>query len=215
MKNPVILNEFTYGYPQILKKYCNALVKSLIYKDFYTSNKLCMEVLNIKSLNDIKYFSPSLYNENRYYSTILLLGVNLHNLNKYTIHKQLLQNTLSTLEDHIYNDEISISLSSYFFKKYYVNLLNNYADALYTLKEYQTALDICIKAEDFSIKYSTLYMLHFVLKLKVETLYKLDNTDLANITFSNFKSLCYITKNLEYMESSIIDFKNKKIDLNY
>lgn len=174
-----------------------------------------MEVLNIKSLNDIKYFSPSLYNENRYYSTILLLGVNLHNLNKYTIHKQLLQNTLSTLEDHIYNDEISISLSSYFFKKYYVNLLNNYADALYTLKEYQTALDICIKAEDFSIKYSTLYMLHFVLKLKVETLYKLDNTDLANITFSNFKSLCYITKNLEYMESSIIDFKNKKIDLNY
>lgn len=215
LRNPIIQNEFTYGTPLILKKYCIALVKTVTYKDLQTSNNLCMEILNIESLSDITYFKPTLYSEDRYYSTILLLGVNLYNLNKHTLHKNLLQNTLVTLEESIFNDEISISLTSYFFKKYYINLLNNYADVLYTLKEYKIALDICNKAINFGVKYNNSYMINFLLRLKIEILFKLGDLELANHTFSNFKSVCDITNNLTYFEKVIIDFKSNNMNLDY
>lgn len=179
------------------------------------SNNLCMEILDINSLNEISNFKPTLYNEERYYSTILLLGFNLKILNKHLLNKNLLQNTLITLENSIYSDELSIGLTSYYFKKYYINLLNNYADALYSLKEYETALDICNKAIDFAVKYNILYMLNFLLKLKTEILFQLGDLDLANTTFLNFKSICDITQNSNYFEKAIVDFNNKKINLDF
>ncbi len=209
LKNEIILNEFTYGYPLILKLYCTALIETYINKNVYTSIELCLEVLGIDDMKDIKDFHPVLNKEFRYYSTILILGVNLFELGNYELYTSLLENTIDFLEDNIFNKALPISTVHSYYKKFYIVILNNYADTLFVLGDYKSATLFCEKATDNCINFEITNILYLLLELKTEILYKSNKLDEAKTTFSDYQSMCRIVKKADHLKATENAFKTK------
>lgn len=207
LNNKIIINEFNYGYTNILKIYCMALVEKHINNNLNLSTKLCLQQLKISDISNIDEFIPKLSQEDRYYSTILVLGANLHIIGDFKHHKILLNNTIDFLEQNIFNDLLPNSTISYYFKKFYIICLNNYADVHFTLNDLNNALIYCDKAIYISTKNNILFMLHLILKLKIEILYLLDKVDEAKEIYTDFKSICRLMQQLTYFESSSEKFK--------
>lgn len=211
--DPIIINEFNYGNPLILKLYCSAVIETNINNNTYNSINICLSILNMNTIHDIVDFSPALYKENRYYSSILLLGYNLFSTNEHKLHKTLIYNTIKEFELNIFNDSISAEISEYFTKKFYINILNNYADILFYFKEYENALAIVKKAIAFASSYKILFLLDFLLKLKVDILCSLGYFSEAKVAYTQFDSICELLENNDYFIKSKLEFKNKYKDL--
>lgn len=207
--DPVLIEEFDYGNPLILKLYCSAIIETKVNNNIYNSIDLCLSILKINSISNISTFIPQLYKEDRYYSAILLLGYNLSCLNKHQLHKTLIYNTIKEFETNIFNDSISTDISEYFIKKFYICTLNNYADILFYFKEYKEALSVIEKAINFASDYKILFSLDFLLKLKVDALCKLSYFSEAEITYLQFKSTCELMKSTDYFIKNELEFRNK------
>lgn len=207
LNEPIVEVEFTYGYPLTLKLYCQAMKLSIVDNNYIESNKVCSKVLEIESFESISKFVPKLYNEERYYSTILIASNNLFNLQLYDYEQILLKNTICFLELNYFNTIIPISTVSLFFKRFYITVLNNYADLLFAQKDFNTSFIICQKAIDFATKNDLMFLLNLLLCLKIKILYKLGNLKQARYTYLQFKSICEITYTLDYFEISTLRFK--------
>lgn len=202
LKNEIVITEFDYGHTKILKQYCTALVEKYINNNIDESTSICLEILEIKQIKDIPFFRPKICQEYRYYSSILTLGLNLHLSENYLMHKALLSNTIHFLENYIFNGSLPNSYISYFYKKFYLISLNNYADVLFGLGEYENALTYCSKTISFASKQNISYMLEYWYCLKVEILYSLNQIENAKSTYVQFKSICEFQNNYKLLNSS-------------
>lgn len=199
LESPEVLTEFDYGNPRILKLYCSSLVETNLNNNIEKSIEFCKEILEIEDLSKISMFTPKLEQENRYYSTILQLGVNLQNNNDIISHKILLENTIEFLEQYYFNTILPSSSISFFMKKLYVSMLNNYATLLFKMQQYMNALCICEKAIEISSTYNSLYMLEFLLQLKIEILCSQNLLKDAKEAYAQLSGICTLSKNLNWL----------------
>lgn len=202
LKNKIIINEFNYGHAKILKLYCTALVEKYINNNLDKSTSICLEVLDIKQIKDIPNFKPKISQEYRYYSSILILGLNLHINENYLMHKALLSNTIHFLESCIFNGSLPNSCISYYYKKLYLISLNNYSDVLLGLGEYATALDYNNKTITFASKQNISYMLEYWYCLKVEIHYLLNEIENSKLAYVQFKAICEFQNNSNWFNSA-------------
>lgn len=209
IENDIVINEFNYGYPLTLKLYCEAMKFSIVYNDYIISNKVCFQVLEINDFEEITLFTPKLYKEDRYYSTILILSNNLFKLNLYSIEKPLLENTINFLEIHFFNKVTPASTVNFFFKKFYITIFNNYIDLLFTLQYYDQAVLYCEKAIHFATKNNILFLMDLLLSIKIEILYCTNKIDLAKDTYIQFKAFSEVMRNNSHFENTTIEFKSK------
>ncbi len=209
LRDEIVINEFNYGEPEILKLYCTSLVERFIKKDVKASIKTCMEILKIDKIDNISSFTLEFNMLERYYSTVLVLGANLDSLAMHKMHKKLIYNTIVYLEENIFNSTLPKSSISYFFKKFYIMVLNNYAHILFNDKKYLESLIYCNKAIKLINIYNMLFILELVIKLKVEIMYCLGNIDDAKRALVEFDVVCGITNNREYFEENLKEFEVK------
>ncbi len=212
LKHNTLIDELNYGYSKTITTYCKAVILAK-NNNFHDSNKLCFDILEINSLDDINLFKPHLHRDDRYYSTILALGKNLYCLEEFNLEKILLENTIDFLKHYYFNGILPNSTISIFFKRFYICILNNYADVLFILNDYDNALINCQEAIDIAVKNNILYLLHMLLELKVEILYKKSNLINAKNTYLHFNSLCHITKNEKYFLTTTKRFEKSYPDL--
>ncbi len=201
LTNKTIVNEFNYGYPYILKMYCTAIFERNINKDLQLSTEYCLDILKINHIVEIPNFTLTLGNEEHYYSTILVLGENLNDLQEYELHIDLLKNLINFLEKNIFNLALPMSSANYFYKKLYISTLNNYAHSLMLLNDFDLALEICENDIIFATSNNILLLLDLLYKLKTEILYKMSRIEEAKQAFNLYHSLCIIT-------NKQINFKN-------
>ncbi len=209
LKKPVIQNdEFNYGEPLIVKDYCTSLVLFHIDKDYDKLLSLALKILNIDSFEDIETFVPEPQQHNYYYAIALSLGGVLNHQKNFKLLLTFQNNCLSFLENMYFNNIIPFSSIDLYYKKLYITVLNNYADTLYNLQNYEMSLEVCNKAINYS---NTLYISNVILqllKLKTFNLFHLNRLEDCKEYFAHFKSFCTINDNLDYFNDSIKGFEN-------
>ncbi len=204
LSEPVVINSFTYNKPLIIKLYCTALVETNLNKNYNNSVVVCFKILDI-NYNNINNFYPKQYQTHRYYSTILLLEANLYELGKKDLCITLLETTTDFLENNYFNETLPFSSVEYFYKKFYISILNNYADILFTLKDFNNAIIYCNKAIAFATDNKVLFLLDMLLELKIEILYNLNRIEESKKAYYQFITICELTNNTDYIE------QNKKL----
>lgn len=209
LKNEIISSEFNYGNPKVLKLYCTALIETAINNNIEASTEICLQQLDLNNLEEIYKFTPKLTNYYRYYSTILVLGCNLHLENKFELHRVLLARTLTFLNSTIINNVLPISSVDYFFKNFYITTLNNYSDVLFRLSQFEESFTFCEQALEFATTNNILFMLDSLLKLKIEILCNLNEIPQAKEVYLQFKYTCQLMRNNIYFEESTQIFKWK------
>ncbi len=201
LHDPMVINKFNYDKPLIIKLYCTALVEHHVHKNYKKSIDICFRSLdtNYKNINS---FYPRQYQTHRYYSIILILGANFCMLKEYTLSKTLLESTINFLENNFFNETLPFSSIEYFYKKFYINILNNYADTLFILKDYENAFSYCEKAIIFANENDISFLIGLLLKLKFEILYNLNMIEKAKKTYFHFMATCELKGNIEYLEKT-------------
>lgn len=200
--------ELGYGTPQIIIRYCEAYLQRYYYNDNNKSVNICLEILGLSSLDEIHHLKIKLYMDDRYYQCITLLTSNLHDLREYSYGITLSKGLVTILESNYFSNGLSSNLSTFFIKKLYIAALNNYSHFLNTINDQVNALLYCNKAIEFSKFYNISYMFEYLLKLKVEILYTLENYDNAKTEYKYFQTFCAIVGNHAYLCSTEHDFKD-------
>lgn len=203
-KTSPIINEFTYGEPHIIKTYCEILVLVGIENNIDLVYTTCIDFLKIKKLED---FQPKMNMPNKYYSIILNLEYCLYLQKMYDETITINKAQIDFLENLYFKSDFPFMNVPSFHKKYYIICLNNLAEVLFTLKDFDNALQICNKGIAKSNSYNVLSILPMLLKLKVEILCTLENYSEAKSTYIQYKVLCEITDKLDYLEASTIKFR--------
>lgn len=200
LNDKIVQNSFNYGIPLLIKLFCTA---SIQYNkgNFNKAIEICIEILNI-DFNNIDNFQLEQYKNYRYYSTILILEASLCKVGKINSSKILLENTITFLEVNFFNDNLPFSFIDHFYKRFYINILNNYADTLFILKDNKNALDCCNKAISFANEHNISFLMDLLLKLKIEILYNLNKIDEAKKTYFHFVAICELKENIEYLEKT-------------
>lgn len=206
-ENPMFF-ELNYGEPEILKTYCETLVEIQINKNIESAFLSCIKFFNIKDLN-ISQFTPKVNMPNQYYSMILNFGYCLNVKEDYLNSILLWTSTIKFFENSYFNDDLPFVNVDNFYSKYYIILLNNLADAFFNTNDYVNALNVCNKAIDKSKQLNILNVLPMLAKLKVELHYNLGELAISQETYIDFKSICRLTNNMSYFESSTDTFKSK------
>lgn len=209
IENNTIINELNYGYPYIIKEYCNALILVNIYNNYSRAEKKLLKILNLNTVNSFESFEPCYTDNERYFSCILLLSLILCNKKEENSASQLISNTVVFLERNYFNSVLSRSAVDQYYKHVYIALLNNQADILYNQKKYHEALLLCKKIQDFMISCDSYYSLEFVLKLKIQISYKIGLMDLTQSTYDEFLILCRIKNKEEFFYSTNKIFKEE------
>ncbi len=204
LSEPVVINSFTYDKPLIIKLYCTALVETNLNKNYNKSIDICFKILDI-NYDNINNFYPKQYQTHRYYSTILLLEANLYERGKKDLCKALLKTTTDFLENNYFNETLPFSSFDLFFKKFYVCILNNYADISFNSSEFEDALFYCNKAITFATDNKILFLLDMLLELKMEILYNLNKIEESKKAYYQFITICELENNTDYIE------QNKKL----
>ncbi len=207
LKSPII-NEFDYGEPLIVKRYCVSLILIHVKKDYSTLLDLCLETLDI-TYEKITEFVPKVDEHNYYYGFIISLS-SILNHNKNFIKLLLFQeNIIKFLENNYFNDIVATSSIDLYLKKFYITILNNYADTLFNLEKYSDSLNICNKTLNISNELNITNIIPYVLKLKIMNLYKLNNISEAKIHMDYIKSICIIFKCEKYYDDTIAIFEKE------
>lgn len=216
LNNTIVQNEFTYGEPLIAKNYCKSIIMFHIDKDYDSVLNLSLESLNI-TYDQISTFMPELNKHKYYYSFTLSLGIVLYHYKKFNLLLDLQRNVISFFENNYFNNIIPTSSINSYYKKFYITMLNNYADTFFTLKNYKMSLQICEKAINKSNELSMHNIIPQLLKLKIENLCFLEKNHLAKTYFEHFKSICIVCNNAEYFNSNEEYLKqliSKKVAMN-
>ncbi len=202
LKNNKTVSELSYGSAYIIKVYCSALVSVVVDKDYISSEKAILKLLNIKSRRMVSQFTPDFSDEERYYSAIILLSNIFANQKEYKHVISLLSNTIDFLEKHIFDKTYQKETINIYFRKLYVTAYNNYADAFFNLKEYSEALKYCNVACTLVKDYELNHVWEMVLKLRIEILYMMDKIDEAQEVYNDFKTICRLKEKTEYFHST-------------
>lgn len=204
----MMLIEFNYGSPMILKKYCEIIIIVYEKKDISLAYKSTIEFLNI-DINNLHKFKIPFNMPNYYYSLLVIVLYCLNFQKKYNEVLTLELIIIDFLESSYFNDDFPFLQIDTFYNKYYIVALNNLADTYFTLNQYKNALYNCNKGIKFSNKLNILSILPMLLIIKVEIQYNLNLISEAKETFIDFKSLCHITDNFNYFETYKKDFEIK------
>lgn len=206
LSNEVIINEFNYGSAFILREYSRAQVATYIYNDYESAETILLNILNVGSRYELVNFEPILCVEERYYSCIVHLGSILCMRGHIDLSEKLFKKTITFIEYYYTNNNIPTQSINTNFRKIHVALLNNYADVLLRQNRLDEALVSCNNALNHLIKYETTYILELVLKLKIEILYKLGDIEECQELFNDFKSICKLKSNIEYLNNVNVQF---------
>lgn len=198
--NPLFF-ELDYGEVKILRTYCETLVLIHIKDDIELAYDICIDFFNITNFI-IKDFKPKINMPNEYYSMILNFGYCLSKKKDYSSLLTLQIITVGFLEDLYFSDELPYIDINNFYKKYYIVCLNNLADSYFTIGDFTNALDTCNKGINKSSQLNILSVLAMLIKLKIDILYNLDSLVEARETYSDFKSICKVTNNISYFNTS-------------
>ncbi len=212
LNNPTVKNEFNYGETLIVKDYATVLVLTNSKKDYNNSLNICLNTLNI-NYDEIETFTPSVNEHNYYYGLLLSLAKCLSYNKQYDILLALLNNIICFFESNYFNDIIPLSSVPHYYKKFYMIILNNYADTLFNLEEYKRSLQICNAAIEKSIGLEILGIMPPLYKLLILNLYNVGNIKTAKAKIEYFKLLCSITNNNNYYNATIRNFKKNAIEL--
>lgn len=208
LEDPIIINEFDYGEPLIIKQYCQILVAIDPLKDYNYAYQKCIEFLGINPDN-IQAFQPKIGMPNQYYSQIFNLQYVFHCLEMYDEKLILCDLLVSFLESTFFCSEIPLINIDFFFKKIYIISLNNLADAYLSLGHFDKAFDTCNKAIHKSNKLNVLSKLPLLLNLQIEILCNSQDFSSAKKSMIRFQSFCEVTNEMTYFENSIKKFKTK------
>lgn len=206
LENPTIENEFNYGEPLIIKQYCEVLVLLELAKDYNSAYEKCIDYLKINP-SDIKNFQPKICMPNQYYSQILNFVYTLNSLEMFEEQLIICEIFVKFLEDTFFYGEVPLTILDSFTKKLYIICLNNLADTYFRFKKYNESLIICNNGISESNKLNVLSVLPMLIKLKIQILYCLEHFSEAKNVFEQFKSICEITNNYNYFESTMKIFK--------
>lgn len=162
----------------------------------------CCRILNIDFSQQSKISLSKLLFDNELVVHIILYELLLQD-GKIDLVTDLYSNLYKRVSDDISNNEFFIEQSQ-FFKKLYIVLMNNYANALFLNGHYLTSLEICSQAIEDSMKLGINYYLLPLYKLKLETLYSLQD-------FFNSKKSLDMIKSLSEMQNSDYYEKTLKV----
>ncbi len=202
LQNNDAIDELNYGYPFIIREYCRSLVLVNINNDYSSARIILLNALKIPNSKDIIYFEPSYDGEGRYFSCILLLSLVLCVEKKLSLSLVLIKNTITFLQENYFDDIFSQSEVPQYYKHVYIALLNNQADILYNQKKYNDALLVCDKINKIMNESDSYYSLEYVLKLKVQILYKQKLITLSQGAYDEFKIICRLKNSVEYFYST-------------
>ncbi len=202
LSNKIIKKEFDYGYPLFVKKYSTALTKAMLENNLLAAEKLLYDMLNIDSRDSVKEFTPIFYEEERYFSGIVLLSYVLYKLGRTDSSRTLLLNTVNFLETHFFSEKTIKDSVSIYLRKLYITLLNNYANVLFDLKELDTALLTCDKALTMFHEYEVNFSIELVLKLKMQILYEQKKYSCSQKIYNDFVAICRLKNNEKYFKST-------------
>lgn len=208
LDNEIVINEFTYGKVYLKKLYCECAVLAGVYGKPAESLEKCLMILNIDQ-ETLKYFIPKLEQDRDYYACTSVLIKNLHDLKLYNERDIVINNIIFFLEENIFNEFRPISTIDYFWKKYYISTYNNKAQILFEDNQYEDALNICEKIIMYSIELQTLFLLHYLYKLRIEIYLKLNNYEKASELIKKFEHTCFFNNALDYFEQTLKEFNNK------
>lgn len=197
----ILSNEFNYGCALVLRDYTKAVYINKKYNDYAYAEQLILNLLQVENRNDLLNFTPTFHDEERYYSSIVLLSNILQKQNEIELASTVIKNTLDFIELYYINDNIPSQSVDIFFRKLHIALLNNYSHLLFEQNNFEEALIYINTAYDMIIKYDILYSLDFILQLKVEILYKLNRIEESQDTYNDFKYACKIKNKHDYFNT--------------
>lgn len=209
----IVKNEFTYEKVYLKKIYCECGILADVYKKPLQSLEKCYMLLGITQ-DSLNNFLPKLEQDRDYYACISVLIKNLHDLKLHKERNIVIENTILFLEENIFNEFRPISTIDYFWKKYYISMHNNKAQILFDEKKFDESYCVCEKTIKYSIELQTLFILHYLYKLKIEILLMLGKNDDAIKLINKFESSCYFNNALDYFEQNMKHFNKEYNDFN-
>ncbi len=199
LKNKTIKDEFTYGDTYIMREYCKSLVYLEIDKDVNKTHALCLNVLNIDE-SSIKDHRIKLNQPYNYYSLYMSYERVLLFKNDISTEYSLLEILVKFLEKNYFNSIIPLTSIDFFYKKFYITVLNNLADVNFRLKNYEQSISICDKAIEKSKELNVLNMLYDIIMLKSENLFMIGEVEKARLFYSQLVDFCLLTNNNIFLE---------------
>ncbi len=210
LENDNNINELSYGAAYIIKVYSTTLIKVVNNQDYISAEKDILNLLKINSRNKIAEFTPDFSDEERYYSSIILLSNILASQGEYKYVVSLLSNTIDFLEKHLFDEIYSKETIDLYYRKLYITAYNNYADAFFNLGEYSEALKYCNITCELIVKYELNHIWELVLKLKIEVLCSMNKFDEAQMVYDDFKVICKLKGMTDYF-----NFFNEIVNSSY
>ncbi len=203
-----IINEFTYGEPLVIKTYCETLLLIQVHNDIEAAYQKCVEFFKI-DMDSISNFHLKIDMPSHYYAMFFTLSHYLYKEQEWDKLISLYKIMLDFLERNYFNNNINFTNIDRFYKKHYIVCLNNLSEIYFLSKDFKKALHFCNKGIEASREMNKLNVLPFLTKVKVEVLYCSGEVDEAKESYTDFKSFCRVTNNLDYFEESTKIFKDK------
>ncbi len=205
----VVQNEFDYGYAKILKLYCLALIEYVINGNYNAALDISLNIFSMDSIDDIDSFSLSVFEGERYYSSILIMCSSLRVLGYNKLSSKVLKQSIKFFEQNYFNDILEVYTVNHFFKRLYIALLNNYSNLLVECNNYNKAYDYIQKGLDFAYRQQIIYTVDYLLDLKVKVLIKMNKVSEAKEAFNQFHVICTIIGNISFFQKASIELKEK------
>ncbi len=199
INNKIVKDEFTYGETYIMREYCKSLVYLEIDNDINKTHELCLNVLNIDE-SAVKDHRIKLNQPYNYYSLYMTYERCLLSKNDTATEFELLETLIRFLEKNYFNSIIPLTSIDYFYKKFYIIVLNNLADINFREKNYEQSIVICDKAIEKSKELNVLNILYDIIMLKSETLFMMGAEEKARILYSQLVNFCILTNNNDFLE---------------
>ncbi len=195
--------------PRQLIIYAEALISSVIHKNYTKSIELCLEGLKV----DLPEFKLSIIDTTLFsdtsYSLLICLSAQYLYLGDFRTCKSIVNSIYNNFKNVVFNEKINLNHHTFHIKKIHIITTNNLADIYFSEKKYQSSLVLCEEGIELCRKYETNNTLELLYKLKVENLYFLNRFNEAQQSYNFFKYLCIFKKDLDLLSNSIKYFKQK------
>lgn len=208
LKNNQLIQEFTYGRAKQLRTYCETAVLIIIHQNMEEAYHNCILFFDM-DIQNIASYPIQLNMYQHYYSMFLNLGYCLFNKMLFEEAISLYNQLLHFLENLLFHSKIPFTNIDFSYKKYYIVCLNNLTDLYFSRNAYAAALDACNKGIEKSAELNILKTLPFLLKLKVEILYQLENYDSAKQIYMHFVSNCELLNMDLFLQKTKVTFEKE------
>ncbi len=208
-------DEFKDGEPLQLMLYSEALVLTYTRQDYLQSISKCIEGISVFYRNSYEEKLKTINLSNTTYSLLALLVANYEFVGDIKSCKKLATTIIENLRTIVFRKELPLMKYSYFMQKCYAVSLNNYAHVCFISGDYNSSIDAINEGIEICNTYSILHMLPYLLHLKFENYYLLEDYIAAQLNYDAFKSLLHITNNVKLLKSSkiLLETKYTKLDV--